>query len=63
MHRTLLIRLTGIAGLALLLCGYYLFWITPDTAIQAAIVRTRIAILVHLLGNIMVVFYLYKRRA
>jgi hypothetical protein len=63
MFKALFIRLAGMTGLFLILCGYYLFWITPDTAIQTAIIKTRAAIFVHLLGNIMVVFYLYKRRA
>lgn len=63
MYRPLFIKLTGVTGLVLILCGYYLFWISPDTTIQTAIIRTRVAILVHLLGNIMIVFYLYKGRS
>ncbi len=63
MYKTLFIRLTGIIGLALVLCGYYLFWISPDTEISKVIMRTRIAIIVNLLGNMMVVFYLYKRQS
>ena len=63
MYKALFIKLAGMTGLFLILCGYCLFWISPDTAIQAAIIRTRVAILVHLLGNIMIVFYLYKRRS
>jgi hypothetical protein len=63
MYKALFIRLTGIAGLALVVCGYYLFWISPDMEINVVIVRTRIAVLVNLLGNAMVVFYLYRRRS
>ncbi|RJQ50947.1 MAG: hypothetical protein C4526_11120 [Nitrospiraceae bacterium] len=57
------IRLTGIIGLALVLCGYYLFWISPDTEISEAITRTRAAIVVNLSGNIMIVYYLFKRQS
>jgi len=63
MYRIILIKITGVAGLALVLYGYYLFWISPDTEINVVIFRTRIAILVNLLGNIMIVFYLFKRQS
>jgi hypothetical protein len=63
MYRALFIRLTGIIGMALVLCGYYLFWISPDAEISSMIMRTRIAIVVNLLGNIMIVFYFYKRQS
>jgi hypothetical protein len=63
MYRALFIRLIGITGLLLVLYGYYLFWISPDTEISTVIMRTRIAITVSLLGNIMVVYYLYKRQS
>ncbi|MBI5056734.1 MAG: hypothetical protein HZB61_08980 [Nitrospirae bacterium] len=63
MYRTIFIKLTGIIGLALVLCGYYLFWISPDTQMGEVIRRTRTAILVNLIGNIMIVFYLYKRQS
>ena len=63
MYRAFFIRLIGITGLLLVLYGYYLFWISPDTEISTVIMRTRIAITVSLLGNIMVVFYLYKRQS
>jgi hypothetical protein len=63
MYRAFFIRLIGITGLLMVLYGYYLFWISPDTEISTVIIRTRIAITVSLLGNIMVVFYLYKRQS
>lgn len=63
MYRAFFIRLIGITGLLLVLYGYYLFWISPDTEISTVIMRTRIAITVSLLGNIMLVFYLYKRQS
>jgi hypothetical protein len=63
MYRAFFIRLIGITGLLLVLYGYYLFWISPDTEISTVIIRTRIAITVSLLGNIMVVFYLFKRQS
>ena len=63
MYRAFFIRLIGITGLLLVLYGYYLFWISPDTEISTVIMRTRIAITVSLLGNIMVVFYLFKRQS
>jgi len=63
MYRAFFIRLIGITGLLMVLYGYYLFWISPDTEISTVIIRTRIAITVSLLGNIMVVFYLFKRQS
>jgi hypothetical protein len=63
MYRAFFIRFIGITGLLMVLCGYYLFWISPDTEISTVIIRTRIAITVSLIGNIMVVFYLYKRQS
>ena len=63
MYRAFFIRLIGITGLLMVLFGYYLFWISPDTEISTVIIRTRIAITVSLLGNIMVVFYLFKRQS
>lgn len=63
MSKFLLFRLIGFVGVVLVLGGYYLFWISPDTEISAVIMRTRIAIIVTLLGNIMVIFYLYKRQS
>lgn len=63
MYRAFFLRLIGITGLLLVLYGYYLFWISPDTEISTVIMRTRIAITVSLLGNIMVVFYLFKRQS
>ncbi|MBI4849612.1 MAG: hypothetical protein HY808_13760 [Nitrospirae bacterium] len=63
MYKTLFIKLSGMIGLALVLCGYYLFWIPPDTQMGEVIIRTRTAILVNLIGNIMIVFYLYKRQS
>ena len=63
MYRAFFIRLIGITGLLMVLYGYYLFWISPDTEISTVIIRTRIAITVSLLGNIMVVIYLFKRQS
>jgi len=63
MYRAFFIRLIGITGLLMVLYGYFLFWISPDTEISTVIIRTRIAITVSLLGNIMVVFYLFKRQS
>jgi lipid-A-disaccharide synthase-like uncharacterized protein len=63
MSKFLLFRLIGFVGVVLVLGGYCLFWISPDTEISEVIMRTRIAIIVTLLGNIMVIFYLYKRQS
>jgi len=63
MEKYFLFRLIGFFGIVLVLCGYYLFWISPDVQIGEAIRRTRIAIFLNLIGNIMVIFYLYKRQS
>lgn len=61
MRKALLIKLTGIIGILLVLAGYYLFWISPDTEMSEVIRRTRYAIVFNLSGGLMVVFYLYRR--
>ncbi|RJQ14390.1 MAG: hypothetical protein C4560_12415 [Nitrospiraceae bacterium] len=63
MNRFLLFRLIGFLGAVLVLAGYYLFWISPDTEIVTVIRRTRAAILVNLIGTLMIIFYLYKRQS
>lgn len=62
MRKALLIKLTGIIGILLVLSGYYLFWISPDTEMSEVIRRTRYAMVLNLSGGIMVVYYLYKRQ-
>jgi hypothetical protein len=61
MFRTILIKAAGVVGILIILYAYYLFWIPEGIELQEVIIRTRIAIILNLVGNLMVVFYLYKR--
>ncbi|MEW6599585.1 MAG: hypothetical protein AB1499_01305 [Nitrospirota bacterium] len=63
MSWNLFIKIIGIAGAALILCGYYMLWISPDTELNEVIIRTRYAIVSDLSGALMMVFYLYKRHS
>ena len=61
MNKALLNIIIGIAGIVLVLCGYYLLWLSPDAKLEEVIFRTRIAVVMNLFGAIFVVYYLYKR--
>lgn len=63
MYAAIFVKLTGLTGLVLILFAYYLFWVSPDMEINMVISRTRAAILFSILGNIMVMFYLFKRQS
>ena len=61
MNKALLNIAIGITGIVLVLCGYYLIWLSPDAELEEVIFRTRTAIVMNLFGAIFVVYYLYKR--
>ncbi|MBI5740909.1 MAG: hypothetical protein HZA16_09320 [Nitrospirae bacterium] len=63
MKKYFLLRFAGFLGMLLVLCAYYLFWISPDAQIDEAIGRTRIAVFLNLMGNVMIIFYFYKRQS
>ena len=61
MNKVLLNKAIGITGVLLVLCGYYMLWLSPDAELNELIIRTRIAIVMNLFGAIFVIYYLYKR--
>ena len=61
MNKVLLRRAIGITGALLVLCGYWLFWISPDAELEEVIFRTRTAIVMNLTGAVFVVYYLFKK--
>ncbi len=61
MNKALLHIVFGITGIVLVLCGYYLLWLSPDAELEEVIFRTRTAVVMNLFGAIFVVYYLYKR--
>jgi len=63
MNFNIIIRAVGIGGAFLVLFGYYLLWISPDTELGEVITRTRYAIVFYLTGGVMLVYYLFKRHS
>lgn len=61
MLQGILIRITGIAGALVVLYSYYMFWVPMDVEMSYAIVRTRTAVPLNIVGNLMVTLYLYDR--
>jgi hypothetical protein len=61
MNKVLLSRAVGITGTLLILCGYWLLWISPDAELEEVILRTRISIVMNLSGAVFVVYYLFKK--
>lgn len=62
MNRFILIRIIGLVGVLLVVGGCYLLWSTPlDAGLEEVTRRTRVAILMTLFGNLMVLFYIFKR--
>ncbi len=61
MNKALLNIVIGVTGIVLILCGYYLLWLSPDAELEEVIFRTRTAIVMNLFGAILIVYYLYKR--
>jgi len=61
MGRFILIRIIGVTGVGLIIGGYYLLWGSPGAELNEIIKRVKIAVLMVLFGNIMVIFYLFKR--
>ena len=56
-----IVKIIGIAGILLVLGGYYLLWVPVDAELNEVILRTRIAIMMNLFGCVMVLLYMYKR--
>ena len=46
----------------LIMTGYSLLWVFPETELNEVIQRTRVALFLNVFGSIMVLLYLYKRR-
>ena len=46
MNKALLNIIIGITGIVLVLCGYYLLWLSPDAELEEVIFRTRTAVVV-----------------
>lgn len=62
MSRFLLIRIIGVLGVLLVVGGYYLLWGTSqDAEFNVIIIRTRTGILMTIFGNVMILFYMFKR--
>ena len=51
----------GILGIVLVLYGYYLLSVSPDTELEEVIRRVRVGILIILIGDIALVFSIAKR--
>jgi len=56
-----LAKIIGILGILLILCGYYLLSVSPDTELEEVIKKVRVGILVILIGDIALVFAIAKR--
>ncbi len=54
-------KIIGILGIALVLYGYYLLSVSPDTELEEVVKRVRVGILIILLGDIALVFFIAKR--
>ena len=54
-------KIIGILGILLILCGYYLLSVSPDTELEEVIKKVRVGILVILIGDIALVFAIAKR--
>ncbi len=61
MNKALLNIVIGITGIVLVLCGYYLLWLSLDAELEEIIFRTRTAVVMNLFGAIFIVYYLYKK--
>jgi len=57
----ILIRLIGIVGILLVVIGYYILWSIPDIELTEVIKKTQAATIMTLIGNLMLIFYLFKR--
>ncbi|KPK31401.1 MAG: hypothetical protein AMK70_12555 [Nitrospira bacterium SG8_35_1] len=62
MQNYIFIKLIGIAGVLLIMTGYSLLWVFPETELNEVIQRTRVALVLNVFGSVMVLLYLYKRR-
>jgi len=56
-----IIKIIGIAGVLLILYGYYLLWVPPETGFDEVIRRAMGGIMLTFIGAIMVLFYIFKR--
>ena len=54
-------KIIGILGILLILCGYYLLSVSPDTELEEVIKKVRVGILIILIGDIALVFSIAKR--
>lgn len=54
-----IIKIIGIAGVLLILCGYYLLGVSPDAEFDVVIRRARGGIVLTLIGAIMVLFCIW----
>jgi hypothetical protein len=61
MTKFILIRMVGILGIVLVVGGYYLLWGSTDAEVDEIIRRAKAGILMTLFGNLMIIFYLFKR--
>lgn len=56
-----IIKIIGIAGIFLILCGYYLLSVPADAEFDEVIRRARAGVVLTFTGAIMVLFYIFKR--
>ena len=54
-------KIIGILGIVLVLYGYYLLSVSPNTELEEVIRRVRVGILIILIGDIALVFAIAKR--
>jgi len=54
-----IIKIIGIGGVLLILCGYYLLGVSPDAEFDVVIRRSRAGIALTLIGAIMVLLYMW----
>ena len=57
----ILAKIIGILGILLILYGYYLLSVSPDIELNEVIKRVRVGILIILIGDIALVFFIAKR--
>lgn len=57
----ILIRLMGLMGLLLVVSGYYILWSMPDIEPTEVIKKAQTATVMTLFGNLMLLFYIFKR--
>lgn len=61
MYKLILTKIILITGILCVLYGYYLLWVPAHAEFSEVVTRTRIAIILTLAGNVMILLYMYRK--